>query len=82
MDEIFGNLGYVDALREVTRESDLYSWWPDSEQAQDLNLVLRFDYHILTPGLRRFVKHASIPRKVRFSEHAPVIIDYEWTLSI
>mgnify|MGYP000013508213 FL=1 len=82
MDEIFGNMGYVDALREVTRESDLYSWWPDSEQAQDLNLGLRFDYQFLTPGLRRFVKNAQIPRKVRFSEHAPVIIDYDWTLSI
>ena len=36
----------------------------------------------LTPGLRRFVKQAKIPRNVRFSQHAPVIIDYDWTLSI
>ncbi|MBP76829.1 MAG: exodeoxyribonuclease III, partial [Pseudomonadales bacterium] len=34
------------------------------------------------PGLRRFVKQAKIPRNVRFSQHAPVIIDYDWTLSI
>ena len=82
MDEIFGTMGYVDATREVTRESELYSWWPNSEQAENLNLGLRFDYQFLTPGLRRFVKQAKIPRNVRFSQHAPVIIDYDWTLSI
>ena len=43
MDEIFGTMGYVDATREVTRESELYSWWPNSEQAENLNLGLRFE---------------------------------------
>jgi exodeoxyribonuclease-3 len=49
MDAIVGEMGYVDALREVSREGDQYSWWPDNEQAEMLNLGYRFDYQILTP---------------------------------
>jgi len=82
LDEVFGNMGYVDALREVNREGDLYSWWPDTEQAQLLNLGWRFDYQILTSGLRRFVRSARLPRQPRFSQHAPLVVDYDWTLSL
>ena len=72
----------VDALREVNREGDLFSWWPDTEQAEMLNLGWRFDYQILTSGLRRFVRSARLPRQPRFSQHAPLIVDYDWTLSL
>ena len=82
LDEIFGNMGYIDALREVSREGDLYSWWPDTEQAQMLNLGWRFDYQILTSGMRRFVRNARLPRQPRFSQHAPLVVDYDWTLSL
>jgi len=82
LDEIFGNMGYIDALREVNREGDLFSWWPDTEQAEMLNLGWRFDYQILTSGLRRFVRSARLPRQPRFSQHAPLIVDYDWTLSL
>lgn len=82
MDEVLGNLGYVDALREVSREGDQYSWWPDTEQAAMLNLGFRFDYQLLTPGMRRSVRSAQLPRQPRFSQHAPLVVDYDWTLSI
>ncbi len=82
LDEVLGNLGYVDALREVSREGDQFSWWPDSEQAELLNLGYRFDYQLLTPGLRRFVRSARLQRQPRFSSHAPLLVDYDWTLSI
>ena len=82
MDEVVGNMGYVDALREVTREGDLFSWWPDSEQAEMLNLGYRFDYQLLTQGMRRSVRNARMPRQPRFSQHAPLIVDYDWTLSV
>ena len=82
MDEILGNLEYVDALREVSREGDQFSWWPDTEQAQMLNLGYRFDYQLLTPGLRRFVRNARMPRQPRLSQHAPLLVDYDWILSV
>jgi exodeoxyribonuclease-3 len=55
---------------------------PDNEQAEMLNLGWRFDYQLLTPGLRRFVRSARLPRQPRFSQHAPLIVDYDWTLTI
>lgn len=82
LDQVIGNMGYIDALREVSREGEQFSWWPDTEQAELLNLGWRFDYHLLTPSLRRTVRSARMPRQPRFSQHAPVIVDYDWILSI
>ena len=82
MDEVVGNMGYVDALREVSREGDQFSWWPDNEQAEMLNLGYRFDYQLLTPGMHRSVRSARLPRQPRFSQHAPLIVDYDWILSV
>lgn len=47
-----------------------------------LNLGYRFDYQLLTPGLRRFVRNARMPRQPSFSRHAPLLVDYDWTLSV
>ena len=52
------------------------------DQAQMLNLGWRFDYQILTSGMRRFVRNARLPRQPRFSQHAPLVVDYDWTLSL
>jgi exodeoxyribonuclease-3 len=82
MDQIVGNMGYVDALREVSREGEQFSWWPDTEQAQLLNLGFRFDYQLLTTGMRRCVRSARLQRQPRFSEHAPLLVDYDWNLSL
>lgn len=82
MDEIIGTMGYVDALREVNREGELYSWWADSEQAELLNLGWRFDYQLLTQGMRRTVRSAKLSRQPRFSQHAPFSVDYDWVLSV
>lgn len=81
MDEILGNFGYVDALREVSREGEQYSWWPDTEQARLLNLGFRFDYQLLTPGMRRTVRNARFLRQAPCSQYAPLVVDYDWTLS-
>lgn len=82
MDEVIRGMGYVDALREVNRESDQFSWWPTTDDMPALNLGWRFDYQLLTPGLKRTVRNARLFRNVRFSEHAPLQVDYEWTLSM
>lgn len=82
LDDLFADLGYIDAMRQVTRESELFSWWPNGEQAEVLNLGWRFDYQLLTPGLSRIVKDFELNRQPRFSQHAPLTIDYNWTLSV
>jgi exodeoxyribonuclease-3 len=80
MDEIFDHDGWVDAFRQVNQEADQYTWWSNRGQAWAKNVGWRIDYQIVTPGLRAAVKGASIYKEERFSDHAPLTIDYDYTL--
>lgn len=80
LDKIFDKKGFVDAFRIINHESDQYTWWSNRGQAWAKNVGWRIDYQIITPDLASKVKHASIYREERFSDHAPLIIDYEGTL--
>ncbi len=76
MDELFGSLGFIDAFRQVNQEADQYTWWSNRGQAWAKNVGWRIDYQVVTPGLRGAIKNASIFREQRFSDHAPLLIDY------
>lgn len=76
MDELFGPAGFVDAFREVNTEGDQYTWWSNRGQAWANNVGWRIDYQVITPGLAPHVRGASIYRTRRFSDHAPLTIDY------
>ncbi len=81
MDEIIDGLKYVDTYREVDREGKKYSFWPTAERrAEDDGY--RFDYQISTPEMRHRILHSGIYSGSEFSRHAPVIVDYDWELSI
>jgi len=77
MDELFGKTGLVDAFRLVNQEPDQYTWWSNRGQAWAKNVGWRIDYQVITPGLRGKVKSVTIYKKERFSDHAPLIIDYD-----
>lgn len=77
MDNLFGSLGYVDAFRQVNQEPDQYTWWSNRGQAWTKNVGWRIDYQVITPGLQSKVKSAAIYKDQRFSDHAPLIIDYD-----
>jgi exodeoxyribonuclease-3 len=32
--------------------------------------------------MRRSIRSARLPRQPRFSQHAPLIVDYDWILSV
>ncbi len=76
MDDLFDNIGMVDAFRVVNQDADEYTWWSNRGQAWAKNVGWRIDYQVVTPDLRDAVKAASIYRDERFSDHAPLIIDY------
>ncbi|HFD91694.1 MAG TPA: exodeoxyribonuclease III [Gammaproteobacteria bacterium] len=80
MDELFGSLGYVDAFRVLNQEPDQYTWWSNRGQAWAKNVGWRIDYQVITPGLRDKVKAVSIYKEQRFSDHAPLIVDYDVTI--
>ncbi|MBN1379270.1 MAG: exodeoxyribonuclease III [Gammaproteobacteria bacterium] len=76
MDELFGPAGFVDAFRQIKQEPDQYTWWSNRGQAWANNVGWRIDYQIVTPGLADKVQATSIYKDERFSDHAPLIIDY------
>jgi exodeoxyribonuclease-3 len=73
---VFGPLGYVDAFRVVNQAPEQYTWWSNRGQARAKNVGWRIDYQVITPGLRERVKRAGIYTQERFSDHAPLTIDY------
>ncbi|WP_261843132.1 exodeoxyribonuclease III [Aliamphritea ceti] len=77
MADVFEDMGYVDAFREVNHADHQYTWWPEYNRARELNEGARLDYQITTANLRKTVKSARIFRDIAFSAHAPVIIDYD-----
>jgi exodeoxyribonuclease-3 len=77
MDELFGSLGFVDAFRHLNQEPDQYTWWSNRGQAWAKNVGWRIDYQVVTPGLKEAIRAVSIYKDQRFSDHAPLLIDYD-----
>lgn len=73
-------MGYVDAFRQVNQQADQYTWWSNRGQARAKNVGWRIDYQIVTPGLADRVLSASVFKDEWFSDHAPLIMDYEGEL--
>lgn len=77
MDKLFDEIGYVDAFRLINQEADQYTWWSNRSRAWEKNVGWRIDYQIITPGLKPTVKSATIYKDQRFSDHAPVTMEYD-----
>lgn len=76
---LFDKIGYVDAFRVVNTQADQYTWWSNRGQAWAKNVGWRIDYHIVTPGLAARIRSADIYKQERFSDHAPLIMEYDLT---
>jgi exodeoxyribonuclease-3 len=77
LDQVLGPMGYVDAFREINQQAEQYTWWSNRGRAWDNNVGWRIDYQIITPDLRDKIKSAVIYKDQRFSDHAPLTIDYK-----
>lgn len=78
LDQLLGDVGYVDGFREINALADQYTWWSNRGQAWANNVGWRIDYQIMSPGLRGSVLGAEIYKRQRFSDHAPLIMDYDY----
>ena len=72
--------GWVDVFRRVDPRAEQYTWWSNRGQAWAKNVGWRIDYQIATPGIAARARKASIYKARRFSDHAPLTIDYDWPL--
>jgi len=80
LDGLFGPLGFVDGHRVVDPRPEVYTWWSNRGRAWDRNVGWRIDYQVVTPGLRDRIRRARVYTARRFSDHAPLIMDYDWPL--
>jgi len=77
LDRLFGEERWVDSFREVTQEPDQYTWWSNRGQSWDKNVGWRIDYHVASPGLTGAARRVEIYKAQRFSDHAPLTVDYD-----
>ncbi len=77
LDQLFGELGWVDAFREVDPRPEQYTWWSNRGQARSRNVGWRIDYQVVSRSLAGKARAASIYKDSWFSDHAPLTMDYE-----
>jgi exodeoxyribonuclease-3 len=80
LDDLFGPLGWTDAMRVVDPEPRRFTWWSKYPGQYERNNGWRIDYQIVTPDLAPLVRPAAIERDERFSDHAPLEIAYDFTM--
>jgi exodeoxyribonuclease-3 len=78
--QVFDELGWVDVFRRIDPRPEQYTWWSNRGQAWAKNVGWRIDYHVATPKLAAAGKRVAIYKEKRFSDHAPLIIDYDYKL--
>jgi exodeoxyribonuclease-3 len=74
--KLFDETGFVDVFRSVHPELEAYTWWSNRGQAWAKDVGWRIDYQIATPGMAQRAHSASIYKEQRFSDHAPLTVDY------
>jgi len=78
--KLFDEVGYIDAFRQLPQKEHEYTWWSNRGASFEKNVGWRIDYPITTPGIGGKVKKTRIYRDKRFSDHAPLIIDYDFEI--
>jgi len=76
LDRLFGEQGWVDVFRRLDARAEQYTWWSSRGRARENNVGWRIDYQIATPAVAAKAKRVQIYTAQRFSDHAPLIIDY------
>ena len=77
---MFDRRGFVDVFRKLDERADQYTWWSNRGQAWAKNVGWRIDYQIATPGIAERARATSIYKDERFSDHAPLTVDYDIAL--
>jgi exodeoxyribonuclease-3 len=73
--------GWCDVFRQLDPRPEQYTWWSQRGQARAKNVGWRIDYQMATPGIAARARATSIYPTEKFSDHAPLTVDYEWSLA-
>ena len=79
---VFAEQGWIDVYRLLYPEAsgEAYTWWSNRGQARANNVGWRIDYQIASPGIAAKALRASVFKDRRFSDHAPLTVDYDWQI--
>ena len=82
MTTLLNSGGLVDVYRALHPDTThaCYTWWSNRGQAYANNVGWRLDYQIATPSLAALARTAVIYKDQRFSDHAPLTIDYDFSI--
>jgi exodeoxyribonuclease-3 len=80
LSELFGKVGFVDIFRLLHPELEAYTWWSNRGQAWAKDVGWRIDYQIATPEIAAAARATGIYKEQRFSDHAPLMVDYDYSL--
>jgi exodeoxyribonuclease III len=72
--------GWVDVHRTLAPEQEVYTWWSARGNAYAKNVGWRIDYQLATPQIAATAQKAHVFMDQRFSDHAPLLVDYDWKL--
>ena len=78
--QVFDGVGFVDVFRTLNDQPEQYTWWSNRGQAWAKNVGWRIDYQVATLGIAKKATDESIYIRKRFSDHAPLIVDYDYKL--
>lgn len=78
--KLFGRGGLVDVFRTLNPHPEQYTWWSNRGQAWAKNVGWRLDYHVATPAMAATARREHIYLAQRFSDHAPLSIDYDFAV--
>ena len=77
---VFEAHGFVDTFRCLDTRPERYTFWANRGQAYAKNVGWRIDYQVATPGIAALARKCDIYTRRRFSDHAPLTIDYDYPL--
>jgi exodeoxyribonuclease III len=77
---VFEEHGFVDVFRALDPSPDRFTWWVQWANAREGNIGWRIDYQVATPGIAKKATKAAIYTQENFSDHAPVVVDYDSVL--
>ena len=78
MTQLFDDVGWKDVYRQLHPDATdaCYTWWSNRGQAWAKNVGWRLDYQIATPGTALAAQASAVYKDERFSDHAPLTVDY------
>jgi exodeoxyribonuclease III len=82
MTKVLSETGLVDVYRQLQPDATeaAYTWWSNRGQAYAKNVGWRLDYHLATPALAQLARTEAIYKTEKFSDHAPITVDYEMSI--